>query len=146
MKQDISFDPVSGVSVAVVPDEPALSDAQPVAAPDEQPIWTVYLLNDNDFELTNVLISAEGYGEQPGGEAVRTSVLRYHFASVAPRSATAIELIAPAVFHLTNQYWVSYYQGAQVFDKKFLFVPGSIVAAHLRPLARLGDRLGILHS
>jgi len=144
MKQDIPFDPVSGVSVAVVPDEPALLTAATV--PDEQSVWTVYLLNDNDFELTNVLISAEGYGEQPGGEAVRTSVLRYHFASVAPRSATPVELIAPAVFHLTNQYWVSYYQGAQVFDKKFLFVPGSIVAAHLRPLARLGDHLGVLHG
>ncbi len=143
MKQDISFDPVAGVSVAVVPDEPAPATDADAAG---RPVWTVYLLNDNDFELENVLISTEGYGQQSDGEAVRTSVLRYHFASVGPHSATTVELIDPAVFHLTNQYWVSYYRGSQVFDKKFLFVPGAIVPAHLRPLGLLAGRAGVLHS
>ncbi|MEJ7661894.1 MAG: hypothetical protein WKG07_21095 [Hymenobacter sp.] len=63
-----------------------------------------------------MLISAEGYGTQPSGEAVRTSTLRYHFEAVAPHSATTqVELIDPAVFHLTNQYWVSYYQESSDF-------------------------------
>lgn len=137
MKQDILFDPVAGVSVAIVPDEADAADA---------PIWTVYLLNNNDFGLANVLISAEGYGPQPGGEAVRTSTLRYHFEAVAPRSAVPVELIDPAVFHLTNQYWVSYYHGPQIFDKKFIFVPDAIVPANCVPLARLGGRPGVLHG
>jgi len=140
MKQDIAFDPVEGVSVAIVPD----SDAVPGAA--GAPTWTVYLLNDNDVALENVLIAAEGYGTQPTGEAVRTSTLRYRFEEVAPHSATPVELIDPAVFHLTNQYWVSYYLDGRIFDKKFLFVPDAIVPANLSPLALLDGRPGVLHS
>ena len=140
MKQDIPFDPVAGVSVAIVPDEAGVPGTAGALT------WTVYLLNDNDFGLTNVLISAEGYGNQPGGEAVRTSTLRYHFEAVAPHSATPVELIDPGVFHLTNQYWVSYYQEGRIFDKKFIFVPDSIVPANCGPLALLGGRPGVLHG
>ncbi|WP_223653422.1 hypothetical protein [Hymenobacter psoromatis] len=140
MKQDIPFDPVEGVSIAVVPDEAVTLGTADMS------VWTVYLLNNNDFGLTNVLISAEGYGTQPAGEAVRTSTLRYHFEAVAPHSATQVELIDPAVFHLTNQYWVSYYQQDRIFDKKFIFVPDSIVPANCRPLALLAGRPGVLHG
>lgn len=138
MKQDIPFQPVTGVAVAIVPDE-TLGDAAAAT-------WTAYLLNNNDFELENVLISTDGYGTQPSGETVRTTTLRYHFASVAPQSATPIELVDPAVFHLTNQYWVSYYLGKQIFDKKFLFVPDSIVSANLSRIELLAGRAGVLHG
>ena len=141
MKQDINFEPVEGVSVAVVPSQ--LADTWGETG---QATWTVYLLNNNDFALDNVLISSDGYGTQPTGEAVRTSTLRYHFASVGPHTATQIELIDPAVFHLTNQYWVSYYVGGQIFDKKFLFVPGSIDSANLSRLPLLDGQAGVLHS
>jgi hypothetical protein len=140
MKQDISFDPVEGVSIAIVPDS-----VEGVADTDVQ-TWKVYLLNSNDTPLDNVLIAADGYGTQPTGEAVRTTTLRYHFEQVGPQSVTQVELIDPAVFHLTNQYWVSYYQGGRIFDKKFLFVPDSIVLANLSPLALLDGQAGVLHG
>jgi hypothetical protein len=140
MKQDISFDPVEGVSIAIVPDS---VDGTPEG---DITTWTVYLLNSNDTTLENVLIAADGYGTQPTGEAVRTTTLRYHFEQVAPHSAIPVELIDPTVFHLTNQYWVSYYQGGRIFDKKFLFVPDSIVPANLSPLALLDGRAGVLHG
>ncbi|QKG54334.1 hypothetical protein [Hymenobacter sp. BRD67] len=140
MKQDIPFDPVEGVSIAIVPDDEAAFGTA------GEPTWTVYLLNNNSFALENVLISSDGYGTQPTGEAVRTSTLRYHFASVGAHSATPVELIDPAVFHLTNQYWLSYYQGSRIFDKKFVFVPDSIVAANLSRLDLLAGRTGVLHG
>lgn len=141
MKQDITFAPVTGVSIAIVP-----SQAADTLGETGQATWTVYLLNHNDAVLENVLISSDGYGTQPNGETVRTSTLRYHFASVAPHSATQVELIDPAVFHLTNQYWVSYYLNGQIFDKKFLFVPDSIVAANLSRLELLPGQAGVVHS
>ena len=141
MKQDISFVPVTGVSIAIVPDT---NDPAPGSV--GEATWQVFLLNDNDFALENVLIASDGYGTQPSGEAVRTSTLRYHFAEVGPHSATPIELIDPAVFHLTNQYWVSYYRGHQVFDKKFLFVPDSIVPGNYSRIELLAGRAGVLHS
>lgn len=143
MKQDIPFEPVVGVSIAIVP------SADPTEAPLDEGnalSWQVFLLNNNDFPLANVLIASDGYGTQPTGEAVKTSTLRYHFPEIEARSATPIELIDPAVFHLTNQYWVSYYQEQQIFDKKFLFVPDSIVPANLSRLDLLAGRAGVLHG
>lgn len=140
MKQDIPFEPVVGVSIAIVPDTDT-----PVAE-GSQPTWQVFLLNSNDFPLENVIIAADGYGTQPDGEAVRTSTLRYHFPEIAPQSATPVELIDPAVFHLTNQYWVSYYRDRQIFDRKFLFVPDSIVPENLSRLELLDGRPGVLHG
>jgi hypothetical protein len=140
MKQDIPFEPVVGVSIAIVPD----ADTPVVAG--SQPTWQVFLLNSNDFSLENVIIASDGYGTQPDGEAVRTSTLRYHFPEIAPQSATPIELIDPAVFHLTNQYWVSYYRDGQIFDRKFLFVPDSIVPDNLSRLELLDGQVGVLHG
>lgn len=140
MKQDIPFEPVVGVSIAIVPDTDA-----PVGE-GSQPTWQVFLLNSNDFALENVIIAADGYGTQPDGEAVRTSTLRYHFPEIGPHSATPIEFIDPAVFHLTNQYWVSYYRDRQIFDRKFLFVPDSIVPDNLSRLELLDGRAGVLHG
>lgn len=137
MKEDIKFDPVEGVTVAVVPEEAAATE-------EGKPGWLVYLINDNDYALQNVIVNSHGYGTQPDGEAVKTSTLRHVFAEVAPRAAVPVEPIDPALFHLNNQYWVSYYQEAQIFDKKFIFVPDSIVPANLTPIALLG-REGILH-
>jgi hypothetical protein len=143
MKQDIPFEPVVGVSIAIVPTtEPGEDELVETAAV----TWQVYLLNNNDFALTNVLIASDGYGVQPTGEAVKTSTLRYHFPEIEAHSATPIELIDPALFHLTNQYWVSYYQEQQIFDKKFLFVPDSIVAANFSRLDLLAGRAGVLHG
>lgn len=143
MKQDIPFEPVVGVSIAIVPTTELGEDALAEAA---ATTWQVYLLNNNDFALANVLVASDGYGMQPTGEAVKTSTLRYHFPEVAAHSATPIELIDPALFHLTNQYWVSYYQGPQIFDKKFLFVPDSIVPANLSRLDLLAGQAGVLHG
>lgn len=138
MKQDISFDPVEGVSIAIVPDELALS-------PDGQPIWQVYLLNHNAFPLQNVIVNANGYGTQPDGETVRTSTLRYLFEEVAPRTAVPVEPVEASLFHLNNQYWVSYYIGNQIFDKKYIFVPDSIVLENFIHISLL-NRDGVLHS
>lgn len=138
MKQDISFDPVEGVSVAIVPDNPSLVSKG-------QSIWQVYLVNHNAFPLRNVIVNANGYGQQEDGEKVRTSTLRYLFEEVPPRTAVPVEPIDSALFHLNNQYWVSYYRGLQIFDKKFIFVPDSIVPDNFTHIAIL-DRVGVLHS
>ncbi|TGE19634.1 hypothetical protein [Hymenobacter elongatus] len=138
MKEHITFDPVEGVSIAVVPDEAAATEEGKAG-------WQVYLLNHNPYPLSNVIISSNGYGIQSNGESVRTSTLRHVLLEVAPQVAIPIEPIDPDLFHLNNQYWVSYYRGPQIFDKKFIFVPDSIVPANLIQIALLG-REGVLHS
>ncbi len=138
MKNDIPFEPVQGVAVAIAPDD-ALLPA------DAQATWGVWLLNHNDYPLDNVLIVSEGYGERDG-RAVTTSKLRYHYETVPAHTAVQVEPIDPALFALTNQFWVSYYQGRQIYDKKFVFVPGAVEEANLIPIQMLEGRRGVLHS
>ena len=138
MIDDIPFIPVAGVSIVIAPADEHLPA-------DGQAIWQVYLLNDNDFALENVIVNANGYGLSEAGEKIRTSTLRYLFAAVQPHAAVPVEPIESSLFHLNNQYWVSYYHGSQVFDKKFIFVPDSIVPANLTPVALI-QRSGVLHT
>lgn len=138
MKEHINFEPVAGVSVAIVPDEAAATEEGKAG-------WQVYLLNENEFPIRNVIVNSNGYGSRTDGETVRTSTLRHVFAEVEPRTAVPIEPIDPDLFHLNNQYWVSYYRDTQVYDKKFIFVPDSIVADNLTAIPLLG-REGVLHG
>ncbi|RWY50062.1 hypothetical protein [Mucilaginibacter gilvus] len=92
----------------------------------ESKTWYVYLINLKDVPLETVLITSKGYGEK-NGEQVKTSVLRHSFPVIPPKSFKLIEPIDEATFGLNNEYWLSYYIGKDIFDKKFIFLPESIV-------------------
>jgi hypothetical protein len=49
------------------------------------------------------------------------------------------------VFHLNNEYWLSYYIGRDVHDKRFIFVPDSICEENLIFIKEL-ETQGVLHS
>ncbi|HWZ34875.1 MAG TPA: hypothetical protein VNW51_01890 [Mucilaginibacter sp.] len=89
-------------------------------------IFHVYVINLKDQPIENVLITSKGYGER-NGEQVRTSTLRHMFPQVDANSYKQVELIDEQTFGLANEYWVSYYIGNQIFDKKFIFLPESII-------------------
>ena len=133
MKEHINFDPVEGVSIAI---------AQPEHA--DELHWQVFLINSNAQPLENVIVVSKGYSGA-GEEKVQTSVLRHVFERVQPKTHVLIEPIDPQIFHLTNEYWVSYYIGSQIYDKRFVFVPDSLIAENLITISTL-NRLGVLHS
>lgn len=128
MKRDIDFPKVEGVQVAVVPKEDG---------------WYVYLINKNTFIIENVLVTSRGYGivEQ---ERRETSVLRHRLGNVVSEASILIEPIDPQVFILNNEYWVSYYIGNQIFDKKFIFIQGSIIEENFTSIPELQLK-GVLH-
>jgi len=134
MIKDIKLPDVKNVTLAVIREKNNL-------LLDE---WKVYLINNNDFALENTLVASTGYGEK-AGEKQRTSTLRHFLETVPARSSSLVEPIDSAVFHLSNEYWVSYYVGKEIFDKRFVFVPDSICEANLTRIKEL-DRDGILHS
>ncbi len=133
MKKDIPFLPVEGVKIAVVhqKDSDAAFD------------WVVYLLNENDVTINNVFVTSRGYGFN-GEEQQKTSTLRHVIGDVAAHDYALIESIDPAVFHLNNEYWVSYFINGQVYDKKFIFVPDSIVEENLSRIEQL-SLTGVVH-
>ncbi len=106
--------------------------------------WRVYLINNNDFPIENTLVASHGYGEKDG-EQQKTSTLRHFLETVPPHSNVIVEPIDPAVFHLNNEYWVSYYIGTQIFDKRFVFVPDTICEENMSYIKELNLE-GVLHS
>jgi hypothetical protein len=120
MKKDILQPLVEGISIAVV-----LESEDPVSRH-----WNVYLVNHRADVLENVLVSSKGYGLKDGQE-VKTSTLRHSLGEVAGSSFVAIEAIDEQVFGLTNEYWLSFYLGSQIYDKKFIFLPESIIDSNL---------------
>ncbi len=129
MKKDIDFVPVKDVHVAICKEIDG---------------WRAYLLNRSLEKIENVMVTSRGYGESQS-EKQKTSVLRHVIPYVESREFALIETIDESVFHLNNEYWVSYYIDGQVFDKKFIFLPDSIIEENLTTIAEL-DLQGILHD
>ncbi|MDH4090679.1 MAG: hypothetical protein OEV74_10700 [Cyclobacteriaceae bacterium] len=134
MISDIKIPEVKNVTLAV-------ARKRNIGESDE---WKVYLINSNDFPIENTLVASKGYGEKDGEEQ-RTSILRHFLDTILANSATLIEPIDPGVFHLNNEYWVSYYVGSQIFDKRFVFVPDAIREENLSYIKEL-EMEGVLHS
>ena len=134
MKKDIHIPEVSNVTLAVVRETTLLNTHE----------WKVFLINNNSFPIENTLVASKGYGTKDG-EQQRTSTLRHFLETVPPHSTALIEPIQENVFHLNNEYWVSYYVGRQIFDKRFVFVPESISEANFTFIKEL-DQQGVLHS
>jgi hypothetical protein len=134
MKKDIETPEVKNVTLAVVREKDLLSEDQ----------WKVYLINNNDTDLENTLVASKGYGEKEG-EKQMTSVLRHFLETVPAHGNAIIEPLDPSVFHLNNEYWVSYYLGSQIYDKRFVFVPDSICDQNVILIKELGME-GVLHS
>ena len=118
MRKDIPVNEVKNVGVAVV---------EEFNTEKTELIYNVYLINFQDHPLKNVLVSSRGYGENKAtGEAVKTSVLRHSLGDIDPKSFIKIEPIIEEVFGLNNEYWLSYYEGQQILDKKYIFLAETI--------------------
>lgn len=135
MKKDIEFLPVEGVKVAITHTFNEIN----------QPEWNVVLINSNSVSISNVFVTSKGYGFDHQDNEQKTSTLRHFFSELRPESHQLIEPITNEVFHLTNEYWVSYFIGEQIYDKKFIFVPDSITEHNIIRIHQL-DIEGVLHE
>ncbi len=93
--------------------------------------WSIHLLNFNDFQIENVLINSSGSGTNPLGESIKTSQLRHFFEYIPANTTQQIEIITPEVFHLDNQYMVTYFSENKLYDKKFIFKANTIKPENL---------------
>ena len=132
MKRDIEHPKVAGVAMAVVRE----------ADDDGAPAWYVYLINRKDVPLTNVMVTSEGYGIV-NEESVKTSELRHYIEKLEPLGYARIERIMEDVFALNNQYWLSFYIGEVIFDKRYIFLPESINEENFTEVPVIG-RKGVM--
>ena len=120
MKKDLPLNIVEDISIAIV-----LENETPTAK-----VWNVYLINEKPVSIQNVLVSSKGYGEKDGKQ-VKTTTLRHFIGDMEAHSTSKIEAIDIQVFGLTNEYWLSYYIDGTIYDKKYIFLPESIVDEYL---------------
>lgn len=129
MKKDIDFSPVKNVHIVIAKTEEG---------------WKVFIINRNKEKLENVMITSRGYGLNMK-ENQKTSTLRHMIPYLDPGMFALVEPIDESVLHLNNEYWVSYFMDGQVYDKKFIFVPDSIIEDNLIHIEEL-EMMGILHD
>ncbi|MFT4777571.1 MAG: hypothetical protein ACJAU0_002202 [Flavobacteriales bacterium] len=132
MIKDIDQPEVDGVSVAITEFTNEEGEKE----------WTAYLINLREETLEKVLIRSNGYGEKEG-EKFKTSELRRFIEEVGPLSTTQIEPILPEALELNNQYWVSFYVGKVLYDKKYVFEPGSVSKANFISIPFI-DKVGVV--
>ncbi len=138
MKKDIPRLKVKDLAIGIVPPaEPADTDSNK-----ERNLWDVYLINLKHEPIHNVLIRSQGYGKT-GDDMQRTSTLRYFFEHIPGETAVLVEPIDSAVFHLANEYWISFTFRGHMYDKKYIFVRGSISRDHFTHIP-IVDRNGVM--
>ena len=125
MKKDITITKVTDVKVAVgkAIDEKGESD------------WYVYIINNKPVELNNVMVVSSA-SENADGSGKKTSTLRHMIESLPATSSAKVERIDPAIFSFYNTFWMSFYIGREIFDKKFTISP--FTEWELEPIAELG--------
>ena len=117
MREELKGPKVENVSVAIVE----------IPLENNEKEYIVYLLNFRDDIMEGIIVASTGYGENPqSGEQVKTSTLRKGIELMLPNEAARIEPIMPDLFDLTNEFWVSFWVNDVMYDKRFIFVPGSI--------------------
>ncbi len=132
MRKDIPDNKVENVAVAVIREKEK----------GKASFWQVYLINYQHTALEQVLISSKGQGTLKGVQR-KSSVLRQAFGDIEPQSFVGIEILPEELLSFSNEYLVSYWQHGKLFDKKYIFVPGSI-SKQLIVKVPLLDKSGIM--
>jgi len=132
MKKDIPQHKVEDLAIAIVPRADLAEDE----------LWDCYIINLKDEPIQSVLVNSKGYGEIEG-EQIKTTVLRHFFEQIGPLDCLQIEPIQTKLFSITNEYWVSFQYNGYMYDKKYVFVKGSIAEMNFTPIPFL-NRKGVM--
>ncbi|MBR9920862.1 MAG: hypothetical protein GYB31_08480 [Bacteroidetes bacterium] len=121
MKKDIPQPKVEELAIAIAPRE------------GEPGIWDSYVINMKENPIQNVLVNSKGYGKLDGVEK-ETTVLRHFFEEIGPEKSVLIEPMHESILDLTNEFWISFTYDGHMYDKKYVFVKGSIDVEYFTPL------------
>ena len=129
MKKDIVPPIVENIAVAIVKEQNEVDAAE----------WNVYLLNFKQENIEGVLVTSNGYGIYNNAK-VKTSILRHFLDVIKANDFKKIEPIVENVFGLSNEFWVSFFIGNVMYDKKYVFLPETIKDENLILIPLLNKR------
>lgn len=122
MKEELKGPKVEDISVAMVKE----------LAEDGGEVYNVYLINQKDEMLEQVLVTSRGYVKKAESkEEIKTNMLRRLLGNVEARSFSLIEPVMEDVLSLNNEYWLSFWIGDTMYDKKYVFLAESVIDENL---------------
>ncbi len=132
MKKDIEIRKVENIAIAIVPPAKAAPEGEPT-------LWDVYVINLEEGPVKNMLVVSNGSLDHDG-QKLKTTTLRYFIEEIPPLDLVKIEPIAEDIFHLMNEYWLSFTFEDYLYDKKYIFVPGSISKEYMITIPFIGAK------
>jgi hypothetical protein len=83
----------------------------------EENTWDMYLINENDDNLRNILMVTYARGLE-----AKSSTLRYFLEELTAKSFIKFETIYGEVSEIENITSLTYYIGMDIFEKEFSFL------------------------
>ena len=93
-------------------------------------IWNVYLVNDSDEDLHDIMVVSKAFGTL-NGEMRKTSLMRHALVEMPAISAVKIEMIEDSVRALNNEFMLTFFIGNTLYDRKYIFTANSITDDHM---------------
>lgn len=115
MKKDIVIPKVEDIAIAIVEE-----------GSEDEKEWVVYLLNMKNCSINDTLVSSKGYGEI-NQKKKKTTFFSHYLDTLNSQSYKKVEMINESVFGLTNEFFLTYYIDGLIHDKKYIFLPETII-------------------
>ncbi|MCC6599274.1 MAG: hypothetical protein IT223_01205 [Crocinitomicaceae bacterium] len=109
MKRDIILPDAKDIAIAIVP-----------AAGNEKDHWQVFFINLNPVPVDTVLIQAQGMTTGKESNEKTTAPVRFMLPALPALSARQFEVLVSESLTTSHRYWVSYYIGSLLYEKKIM--------------------------
>jgi hypothetical protein len=134
MKKDIDIRKVEDIAVAMVPRLPGEED--------HELFWDAYLLNFKEETIRSILVNSRSYGEIEG-EKRQSATFRHFWEHLGPLDLIRIEPVPTELFVLANEFWISFSHDGYLYDRKYVFVQGSLDPMNFTDIPFL-DKQGVM--
>lgn len=94
-------------------------------------VWNVYLINDSDDDLHDIMVVSKAFGTL-NGEMRKTSLMRHALVEMPAVSAVKIEMVETSVLALNNEFMLTFFIGNTLYDRKYIFKANSINEKNLQ--------------
>lgn len=96
--------------------------------------WIIYLINNSEDVMESVMVMSRGKHR----DGRKTTTFRHAFPVVTAKSAIKVELIMEHVFPFLNEFTLTYFIGATLYDATFMAAPNTINESNFSELPVMG--------
>lgn len=91
--------------------------------------WNVYLINERETAIEVVIVVSTGYdGDR------KTSIMRHGLDDIPAGHFKKIEMLQEDILTFTNEFFVTFFTGNKLYERRFVFEKNSIRTTNCRAL------------